>query len=343
MTLYVIVPQAVTDATLSAASMAEDNLTSAWAPGTTYQVGDRCHSTTTHRVYEARAITVDANPAIPANQYDDDETAQAPKPNPNGPWIDAGATNRWRAFDGQIGTTGAGLPPLVCSDTADLDFTIVPSGLVNSVALLNVTGASVRVSVGGEPITDATLIGDDSLLGSGGIFVYDQEVALVDNSNVEDFYWDWFYAPVRAKNIAIFQGVSGFTGLPLRIQVKAASGTRSVGEIVLGREEQVGQLLVGADTDINDLTRFDTDDFGNETVIRRAYADRTTFPLALRADEVADAKRRLAALRGVPSVYHAGAGLEGLGLTTYGTFRRLPFSQPAGPMAFLNLEVQGRI
>lgn len=323
--LYVIPPMAVTDATLTFASMAEDDATAAWDVDATYDAGDRCHSALAHTVYEARTTTSGADPADAANVYD-------PDANPAGVWIEVGATNRWRAFDSRMSDP--------CADDADLVWSITPTSMVTAVALFGLSAASVRVMVTGEPISDWTVIEDGTLIGDGGTVIYDEEISLIDNSAVVDWR-SYFYAPMVYRSEVVFQNVLGYAGSGLVIEVKAPSGTRRVGEVVVGLEKRIGRMGLGPQIGITDYSRKERDTFGNPVIVERAFADRTTYPLMLAPLEVREAKRTLASLRAQPAVYHGGEGSDAYGLMTYGFFRDIPFTLDSPGAAFLNLEVEG--
>lgn len=111
------------DITLAASSVAEDDHAE-WASGTTYALGERVIKAATHRVYES---------AMAANTGNDPGE-------PNGAWIDIGPTNRWAMFDEALGTA--------TSAATSIAVTVTATG-ADAVALLDVTGATVRVEAGG--------------------------------------------------------------------------------------------------------------------------------------------------------------------------------------------------
>ena len=89
MSLSVLVPGTITSAMLTS-TVAETDYT-AWSSGTTYAVGGRCISTTTHRVYES----------LVASNTNHDPTDISNRIGATPWWLDVGATNRWKMFDDQ--------------------------------------------------------------------------------------------------------------------------------------------------------------------------------------------------------------------------------------------------
>jgi hypothetical protein len=119
-------PIPVTPALLTSTSCAEPSAGEAvWASGTTYAVGDRVISTTTHRVYESlKASNAGKDPTLAANASW---------------WLNIGPTNRWAMFDllRNTGTTTAS--PLTVS--------ITPGQRVDSIGVVGMVADTVSVTV----------------------------------------------------------------------------------------------------------------------------------------------------------------------------------------------------
>lgn len=121
----IIRPVTITDARLTASNIPEPDVgePAAYNPATTYAVGDRCHLTATHRIYES---TGDGNTG-------NDPAVKTDK------WLDIGPTNRWALFDRSIESQSRHADEIV--------LTITPNAYTDAVALLNLSATSVRVQV----------------------------------------------------------------------------------------------------------------------------------------------------------------------------------------------------
>ncbi|MGE4534644.1 hypothetical protein, partial [Halomonas sp.] len=137
--MRIIRPITVTDAVLDASNLPEDDYPE-WDSGTTYSTGDRVIKASTHRVYESQTDSNSDDPEVGVN-------ADPPT------WLDIGPTNRWAPFDEKIGTVAAGaevIDPSYLIDDASangVSYTFTPSALVDSVALINLSGVVLYVKV----------------------------------------------------------------------------------------------------------------------------------------------------------------------------------------------------
>lgn len=111
---------------------------SEWSAATTYSIGDKCIYTSGgyHKIYESLQ-DANLNNSPPTNYAtESDDTTK--------PWLDLGATNRWKAFDSKVGsnTTLAG------------GFTyVLKPGSIDSLAMIGVQGSTARVIVS-DPYSD---------------------------------------------------------------------------------------------------------------------------------------------------------------------------------------------
>ncbi len=137
-TLRLLQPFAVTDATLIASDVPENDAP-AWAAGTGYVVGARVLRQ--HRVYEAVIANAGEDPAAGGSE-----------------WLDIGPSNRWAAFDQALGTA--------TTAPGQIGVTIEIQGL-QAVALLDVIAASVRVEADGYDRTQAVAGGTVTFLDLG--------------------------------------------------------------------------------------------------------------------------------------------------------------------------------
>lgn len=144
----IIVPVAMTDAILTASSVAEDDHDE-WAVLTTYGEGAECISATSHRIYES---------LIGSN------TGNDPVADTGLNWLDIGPTNRWAAFDGFEDT------PTIAN--ASITYEFLADDIAHSVAFLALAAATVRVRVHD---------GSD-------VLIFDEEKRGVSGSNVGGWF-----------------------------------------------------------------------------------------------------------------------------------------------------------
>ncbi len=150
---------------------------------------------------------------------------------------------------------------------------------VNAVALLDVVGATVRVQVPG----------------------YDRT------------------APVGSDGTALFLDLP-MTGGPGNLSVTIdGSGTVAVGTMLIGRLVALGVTEASPTAGITDYSRKDVDDFGEVTIVPRAWSKRMEARTLIRADALDAVFDRLASVRARNSLWIGDP--DSGALTTYGFVR----------------------
>jgi len=142
-TFTLIQPVQITGAALVASNVAETDYAE-WSANTIYALGAHVIKAATHRIYESAT----------ANNIGNDPTGLS------GVWIDIGPTNRWAMFDEALGT--------LTTRGGGITLTLAP-GAVDALALLDVTGATVRVQTTGYDVTKAVVGGAVTFLDLPGI------------------------------------------------------------------------------------------------------------------------------------------------------------------------------
>lgn len=253
----VVRPAALTDAALVASNVPENDYP-AYAAGTAYVAGARVILPATHRAYES--LTAGNAGHDPAT-----DTAH---------WLDMGPTNRWAMFDQALGTATTGAGSIVVQ--------LKPGIAADTLALLDVVGASVRVQAPG----------------------YDQTRAIGGDVTTALFL-DLALAPADTATVTIAGAGSG--------------AAVAVGTLLIGAREALGTLADEPSIGILDFSVKETDDFGQTVPLERAWAKRMEAKSQI-ATAGADALlRRLATLRAKPSLWIGAAELDAL--TIYGFFR----------------------
>ena len=262
--MRLIKPVEITPAKLISSNVPETDYP-AWVSTTTYPIDTKV--ILNHHIYQALA-------AVPAGVTPGAEVVTAENP---AKWLDLGSTNRWRMFDNKVES--------LTTNPGTIVVTIKPGAVVNSLALFNLQGKSVTV----------TMV--DALEGE----VYRKEVSLVDAA-VTNWY-DWFFEPVGRRTDLVILDMPAYGSANVVLTIDAGPEVAAVGHLVVGAAKQIGTALYGSAVGINDYSRKSTDDFGNTVVIQRSFSNRAEFDVALDTSEVTRVRRLLAELRATPVVW----------------------------------------
>ncbi len=118
----------------------------------------------------------------------------------------------------------------------------------------------------------------------------------------------------------------------------SGTGPVSVGTLLVGRTVSLGETEANPSAGINDFSRKETDDFGEVTIVERAWAKRMSAQAVIRNDAVDLVANRIAAVRARPALWIGNEGTDSL--TVYGFFRN--FSIEIGQTASrLSLSIEG--
>ena len=300
--MQVIEPVTITDSLLTSSNVPEDDY-SAWASGTTYNLGDRVISTTTHKVYES---------ATNSNVGNDPTTDNGTN------WITVGATNRWKAFDQKISdpVTQANSIQYVITTTTDL---------INSLAFFGLEADTVQIVV-----VETT----------GSTTVYDKTYQLQDNTDVVNWY-TYFFTPATAKDKELLVvDLPSYTGAEITITITDTGNTAEVGQIVLGTLTSLGRTGYGTTIGIEDYSRKERDTFGNAIIIERAFAQKADFEVELTTQDARRIQRVLALYRATPIVW-IGNQDTSYGLILYGFYTQFSINLQTPSISYATIEVEG--
>ena len=231
-------------------------------------------------------------------------------------WLKLGPTNVVRPFDGRIGTQ--------CTLEDDISYTIKPNKVIDGVAFFGVQAAAVQVIV-----RDAE-----------NAVVYDREVQIVDRTKATNFF-SWHFDPIEFSTEAIILGVPGYPSNTVEVIVKG-EGERRVGQIVLGRNENLGTTIVGTVVGFEDFSRKERDQFGNVSIVERAFARTVDFQFAFSTDTASRVMRIVTDLRITPAVWFDGDEDSKLATTIFGF--PVSFSPPLTTnVSYATLEIEGLV
>ena len=297
--MKLIRPVAITDDVLTETNATET--VPAWAVGVTYAQGDRVRNDATHRIYESQMVT--------GNTGNDPTTDNGTK------WLDIEPTNAWAMFD-QFSQTQTQAPDAVT-------VTLEPPGIVDGLALLNIDAAEVTVTV------------TDALAGE----VYSEAFDLVSTSNVGADFYAWAFEPIIRRTDLHVEGLPVYANPTIEVTVSSPGAVASVGNLVIGRQRELGATVYGAGFGIIDSSRKEADDFGNVKIVQRSYRKTGTFEVMVARQMVDEVGRLLTLYRAEPVVY-IGTG-EFASSIYHGFFRDFRVVVETYPQAKLTIEIEG--
>ena len=298
----IIKPITVTDSVLTSTNIAENDYAE-WNSGTTYAIGDKVISVTTHRIYES----------VTASNLNNDPTTDG-----GTNWLNLGATNRWKAFDQYISDP--------VSNTTSIQYTLTPpnGSIPSAVALLNLKGISANVTV------------TDSVDGE----VYNTDIDLLDNRNIVDWYTYFFEEQVQREE-ALFLDIPPYIGAVVSVTVQEEVGqTAELGQLIFGFLSDVGLTVYGTSIGIEDYSIKDRDAFGNAIIVQRNFSQTVDFDVQFETQNARKIQKTLAALRATPVVYLGSTDVS-YGTLVYGFYRRFDITLETPSYAFASIEVEG--
>jgi len=229
----VLAPIGITPGMITATSLVAEDPNPAWSSASAYAVGNRVYKASTHRVYEAaQAMTAGAgakDPELPANQYNAAGVITY--------WIDAGPTNQYAMFDGEVNT------PTVGTGTT-LSITMKP-GYFNGFALFGLDADSMVVTVKD---------------GTGGTVIYSFSGPLEGSAPAD--YYEYFFDRFKPQTQFIATGIDPYNDAEINLALTKLSGQPKIGMFAIGDMRPLGAPLRGASVEPVDYSRVVTDSFG---------------------------------------------------------------------------------
>lgn len=300
--MRLIRPIVITDSVLTSSNVSEDDY-SEWAVGTTYAAGDKVIVLSTHRIYES---------VTSSNVGNDPTTDDGTN------WLDIGATNRWRAFDNSISDQ--------TENTTSITYEFDPQSLTNAIAMFNLDATDVDVTV-----TDP----------SEGV-VYDENISLVDNSAVTN-WWGYFFEPIIRKSEFVRFDLPNYASATISVSINTDTGdTAKVGQIVIGNQKTLGLTTYGTSIGIQDYSTKDTDAFGNVVITKRRFAQLVDYDVRLGTTTVRDVQKTLATYRSTPIVF-CGTDDGTYGDLVYGYYRSFGINISTPSLSDATIEVEGLV
>lgn len=233
--LSVMIPVAIDSETFTSSTATEADYT-AWNSGTTYAIGDRCISTTTHRIYEsALASNTNHDPDDLNNQVGQFVW-----------WIDVSATNRWKMFDGENSSATVNATSLTV---------VLEPGFISSGYFGGLIGDTLAVTVKDAP---------------GGSTVYSETVTL-ETSYPPDWY-EYFFSPFVQLRDVVLQDIPPYLTCEVTCTLTIGAGNVECGMLQVGDLRPLGTTQYNALAIPKTYSYVGIDDFGNNEIKRRKSA-----------------------------------------------------------------------
>jgi len=219
-------------------------------------------------------------------------------------WLDYGSTERWCVFDGKIGSQATRADSI----TYEID-----PGPIDSMAILNLEAASVTVTM-----TD---------VGGAGPAVVWSETTLSDGLFVTDIVKTDFPSTYLTPHLVI--------------EITYTGETAKVGEIVVGLKEDIGTMQYAPAVSIIDYSIKQVDDFGNYTVLERAYSKRLSCQTTIENTALDATYNILAAHRAVAAVWVGSESYASM--IVYGFYKDFSIEIPMKKISICTLEIEGLV
>ena len=271
--MLMIEPIEVTDDVLLSTT-AESDSTSAYDPDTKYSKGDVVAEE--ERRYESM---IDDN-----DTYPPDNTLAEVGPG-DATWLDLGATNKWRPFDQVIAAQ--------CEGDGDLEIEIDPPSAITAVAFFNLDATRLEIEIPEKQ--------DDDTWET----VWLREDSLIDNTMVYDA-WTYAYAPIHYQaDLAAWDLPTLIEDARLTLRIKHVDDDTNakVGQIVMGRQVDLGMTTYGSQAGIDDWSTVERDKYGNATIRRRRHSRRFRYDVTVDDGDIYRVQSRLIQYLATPAVY----------------------------------------
>jgi hypothetical protein len=224
------------------------------------KAGEQFVDLDTHKIYEA-VTTNTVQPSIGADMLP-------------ASWVEVSATNKFRAFDYQIKSKST------LSISGGYQFTISPDSPCSILAIFGLKNVeTVRIQVWADAVGTA----------AGGTLLTAKTQSLkIDLPEGDEAEEQLLFDKV------IFESIGQDSDQIIRIGFDSVNGNEyEVGAIVLTRGRTIGELNVKTETSRKSYSKVTTNDFGDDTIIKRPSAEYTSFDVSVDPNNAAYVERIL--------------------------------------------------
>lgn len=300
--MIVLPPLTITDTIFTSSNVTEADRPE-WLIGTSYVATNEVMVTSVteaniHRLYEALQATTGDQP------WTDDGSN----------WLDEGPTNRWAMFDTVNGTQ--------TTNADEIDVTLAPGQVVDGLAALNLSGATLQVIV--DDPTDGV--------------VYDETVSLIADNGINDWH-AYYFSPIERITDVVLTDLPSYKDATVQVILTETGETVAFGVLVIGQQVRIGVTNYGASIGIRDYSRKEVDSFGNFQITERAFSKRAEYPVTVNTNRTAFVQNYLASIRTSPVVW-IGNGDFGATIV-YGYYRDFDVVLGSFQISECNISVEG--
>lgn len=294
-------PITVTSQMLAASNILENDYAE-WSASVNYSLGDRVIAAAYGRIYESIAAGTGTN----TNHIPWQDTASAY-------WVDIGAMNKWKMFDNAVSSQ--------TQRVGVIDVTVTPETPVDSIAFINADATSAQITIT-DPVEGV---------------VHDQSYALTSPGVVNNWY-AYFFDDVMRKADLLVDGLPMYANASIRAQI-SSPGTTKIGALVFGRGKTIGATQYGAGVGIDDYSIKQQNDWGDYTIVERAFRKIGSFDVQIENYMVDFIQQLLAQYRAAPALY---IGSDSYGATLlYGFFKSFDINLAYPSYSMCSISVEG--
>ena len=158
-------------------------------------------------------------------------------------------------------------------------------------------------------------------------------------------WWQYYSGSFTRKTEIV--GVASTPMITGTITATFTGGRPEVGHFMTGRPWEIGATLYGVTPEIVDYSQYSVDDFGETTIVKRAFAKRYSGELYLHPSQADSTFNRLVLLRGKPCLWIGDNRTTSEGgfecLNAFGYFKRAPLAFKGPNEAQYSIEIEGMI
>jgi hypothetical protein len=230
-------------------------------------------------------------------------------------WVVVGPTNRYAMFDDVNDTQSVSESPFAV--------TIAPGQVVNGFSMFNISGAATINVTMNDPVAGV---------------VYNKNIVMLDNSEVEGFYEYCFSPFLLRKEFALLDlppyGAASVT-------MTATGGADiSIGTLLIGNQINLGIALYGTSLQLLDFSRKERNEFGSFEILPRRTAKLVDFDVSIPKGRVGFVFSQLQALTTVPSVW-VGTDENDDSTLVYGYYRDSQINISGPTFCSATIQVEG--
>ena len=297
------------------------SLTSSNVTGSTYGEYSSVASYDTEDKVKVSFESNGTTPRFPVKEYESLSDANSGNYPPTDPenWIELGAENRCKMFDGFTNTQTV--------RTGDIEV-VIPANGVDTVGLFMLYGTEVTLRL----VRSAATIKEET---------FDLRTIIPVSG-----WYSWLFS---AYEYGITQLIWNFpkyaSGATLEIDITTRSSEAKCGLVVVGLQRTLAKTQYGPKTGIDDYSIKDTDALGRTYLAQGNYAKRADVSMWLENTQYDYVARQLTAVRGVPAIFdfnNVGTP-EYQALAIYGHAQNFDMVIPGPVVSLVNIEVKGLI